>query len=743
MLIKPRQSALGRVLVVDDESDACRLTAEAVLSQGYEAVAVKSGFEAMDQLSREDFDIVLLDVRMEGMDGFETLRRIRAMEGRPYIPVILLTALSSSHRDFGIKLGADDFLTKPFRLDDLLARVKVGMRLKRLHERLFKEKEKVAALYRIAKALNAAEDIRAVAEVITSDVKTAFEADFADFLLVENGAIEPILNRGFATSAEGGFVDFERIRSVAQMIGESQPASDEILIPVMRGAGVEGALFLRRESGLFGQERRSAASELALLIGAVLERCKARQTLSTAEKRFRQVVENAAEAFFFMSHKGDIDPLNGRCAELLKTLDGKLITNMEEATSKAEFRDLMGRLNASDGTARAEIALLDGKVLSISAAPVEIRASKPEFLCSALDVTEAITQAKELNRERELLAERVSLLSAELSDRFGNVTIIGRSEAMQSVFSMIDRISNTTATVLITGETGTGKELVARAIHYSSPVKDAPFVKVDCGALSVNLLESELFGHVKGSFTSAIKDRAGRFELAKGGTIFLDEIGNLPIEVQTKLLRVLQDGQYEPVGSTRVLRSNARVIAATNSDLNRAVARGEFRSDLFYRLNVVSIPIPPLRERRQDIPLLANSFVEQFATVHKRLSVKLSDTAVRALTNYSWPGNVRELRNVIEQAVILARGTHIEPKDLKIAVAPAEDEHQIDLQTLKTALAAPEKDLLVSKLKANKWNCSLTADELGVSRTTLYNKMKKFGIRPPRVGRHREKAGRQ
>jgi len=291
-------------------------------------------------------------------------------------------------------------------------------------------------------------------------------------------------------------------------------------------------------------------------------------------------------------------------------------------------------------------------------------------------------------------------------------------------------VADTKTTVLITGESGTGKTLVARAIHHRSSRRGERFVEVSCGALPETLLESELFGHVRGSFTGAISDKPGKFQQADGGTIFLDEISCASPALQVKLLRVLQDMEFEPVGGTQTVRVDTRVVLATNRDLGEEVDNGNFRQDLFYRVNVMPIHISPLRQRIGDIPLLAKHFLEVFCEQNSKQIRGFTEEAVQTLQRYRWPGNVRELENVVERAVVLSKGDQITPNelptDLQTQEEPASDDSSVVV--LRDALEAPERRIIQRALKSFGWNRQMTADALGINRTTLYKKMKKYGL---------------
>jgi len=345
-------------------------------------------------------------------------------------------------------------------------------------------------------------------------------------------------------------------------------------------------------------------------------------------------------------------------------------------------------------------------------------------------------------QHQQVLADR---LRAENASPRGPVTdIVGADRRMMKVFELIDRVADSIATVLITGESGTGKSLVARAIHHRSGRRDGPFVEVSCGALPEMLLETELFGHVKGAFTDAVGDRVGRFAAAEGGTIFLDEISAASPALQVKLLHVLQERRFEPVGSEQTVTADVRVILASNRDLWSEVEAGRFRRDLYYRVNVVNIPIPPLRERVGDIPLLAGHFLEQYRLANGKLIGGFSEEAVELMCSYPWPGNVRELENCVERAVVLCRTGRIEPADLPESVtglaaflpdygpspaaSPGGRRTPGRAPTLAEALARPEKEIIRSALAAHGGSRKRAAGALGIDRTTLYKKMKKYGL---------------
>ena len=299
---------------------------------------------------------------------------------------------------------------------------------------------------------------------------------------------------------------------------------------------------------------------------------------------------------------------------------------------------------------------------------------------------------------------------------------------MQDVCENVARVARTNATVMIRGESGTGKELIAHAIHYNSLRKSGPFIKVNCAALPDNLIESELFGYEKGAFTGAGTQKKGRFELAEGGTLFLDEIGELSASTATKLLRVLQEREYERLGGTRTIKTDVRLIVATNKDLEKAIAGGTFREDLYYRLNVFSIFVPPLRERKPDVMLLTDHFLEGFNLEHGRQVKRVSTAAIDALMSYHWPGNVRELRNTIERAVLVSDGHVIDAHHLPPTLQTAETSGTVANLSLKGAVEAYEKDMIQDALKTTKGNCAKAAKLLWTTERIINYKARKYGI---------------
>ncbi len=347
----------------------------------------------------------------------------------------------------------------------------------------------------------------------------------------------------------------------------------------------------------------------------------------------------------------------------------------------------------------------------------------------------AIENAKNygiLKQYANSLEQQNRRLMSEVQQRFKVQGLIASSSSMRQLFSLMEKVIDVPTTILIQGETGTGKELIAKVIHYNGPLKDEPFVAENCGALSENLLESELFGHVKGAFTGAVSDKKGLFEMADGGTVLLDEIGETPPSMQVKLLRVLQEGQFRPVGASHFVKVNVRVIACTNRNLEDEMARGNFREDLYYRINVFPLTIPPLRERKEDIPILAAHFLKQFAQKFKRAAPRLTSNALELISSYDWPGNVRELQNEMERALTLAGSDQeISEKYLSSKIFDPMDNTGSELNrsgTLQEVTERIEKQMVLEALETAGGNRTQASKLLGITRQGLLNKIKRYDI---------------
>jgi PAS domain S-box-containing protein len=488
---------------------------------------------------------------------------------------------------------------------------------------------------------------------------------------------------------------------------------------------------------------------------AEFERLRAEQRLQESEARYRDLFDNAPNAYWLVGTDGRVLHANRRAAELLgrplEEVVGALTPSLGADTPAGRPRILEVRRKHLAGEAvsgwELELRRKDGRPAWIKVWMEPGRGADGTIQAArafGVDITDRVLA----EQERARLQEQNLYLQEEIKADHNFEQIIGRSPALMEVLADVGRVAPTDASVLITGETGTGKELIARAVHSASPRRDRPLIKVNCAALPAGLVESELFGHEKGAFSGAVARRLGRFELADGGTIFLDEIGELPAEAQVKLLRVLQEREFDRVGGTAPIRVDVRVIAATNRDLLQEVREKKFREDLFYRLNVFPVRLPPLRERQDDIPLLVHFLVNKFAgRVGKRLD-GVSRGTMQRLQEYPWPGNVRELENVLERAVILATGPTLEvAPDLLPASAKAPPlEERAQPEVAGDAPSAPaqrapgqplprleavERDYIVTVLRHTNWVITGprgAATVLGLNPSTLRSRIKKLGI---------------
>ena len=363
---------------------------------------------------------------------------------------------------------------------------------------------------------------------------------------------------------------------------------------------------------------------------------------------------------------------------------------------------------------------------TVETAVEAMRMGAYDFLTKPLDLDRLSLLVKRALQNRELVLQHRELIEQMQSDKVFE-HIIGKSPAMEHLFEMIRKVAPTRASVLITGESGVGKELIASAIHNLSPRKDRNYIKVHCAALAESLLESELFGHEKGAYTGATSLKRGRFELADGGSIFLDEIGEINQNLQIKILRVLQERQFERVGGEKSITVDTRLITATNRDLEKEVADGAFRSDLYYRLNVVHLHVPPLRERKEDLPLMIDAFLKEFTEENAKVITSIEPKARAALYAYDWPGNIRQLRNCLESAVVMSSDNTIRLDDLPEPIREAEQTAAIRIQ-IGTPLAEAEQHIILETLAAYKGNKSKTADILGIGRKTLHRKLDEYAV---------------
>jgi PAS domain S-box-containing protein len=487
----------------------------------------------------------------------------------------------------------------------------------------------------------------------------------------------------------------------------------------------EGAVLRELEVGGFVYEQKFAFIPATNLVRIythdITKRKRAEQAVGESEDRFRNIFECSSEAILLVDHQRDATvDANTRACRLLGYQRDELRALPLSELQPGDASELFGFLDAVCGRGEGWTDKIPWLTRSGQAVPVEISAS-PVVIAGQQCVIAHLSDLTERERARQALAD-------EVQAQYNYEEIVGKSATLQEALRQAELVAPTHSSVLLLGETGTGKELVCRVIHHLSPRSDKPLVKLNCAAIPSGLIESELFGHEKGAFTGAIAQKRGRFELAHEGTIFLDEIGDIPLETQPKLLRLLQEQEFERVGGSRTIQVDVRVIAATHRDLAAMVQAGGFRQDLFYRLNVFPLELPSLRQRREDIPLLSGYFSQRVCARLGRRPCEFSDGALERLTQYDWPGNVRELENIVERAVILSAGSRINAEHVQVhgrAPSPAgatvlgtlED---VDREHIKAAIRA-----CAGKISGQGG----AADMLGLKPSTLDSRMRKLGIR--------------
>jgi PAS domain S-box-containing protein len=640
---RPKEAG-GNLLVADDDL-LFRQTLEALLTgEGYDVRCAPNGQTALMFAGEEPPELILLDIRLPDMDGFEACRRLREDPRTSRIPVIFISGLDEvTDKVKGFAAGGVDYITKPFKDEELLARVETHLNLRRLQEQI--DVQNVHLQQEIARSKRAEETIK----ISETRYRRLFETARDGVLILD--------------ADTGGITDVNPF--LVEMLG-------------------------------YGRE--DFLEKKLWEIGALRD------------------IENSKAAFSELQTKGYV-----RYESLpLQTKDGRLIdvefvSNVyivnHHKVIQCNIRDISERKRAQEALRKAHDEL-DERVKERTAD----LASAKEQLQARLREIEGLKQR--LEKENIFLRQEIKL-------QYVHEEIVGRSEKMKKVLSQAEQVAPTDSTVLIQGETGTGKELLARAIHHLSSRKDRPLVTVNCASLPPTLIESELFGREQGAYTGALTRMAGRFEAADGATLFLDEIGELPHDVQSKLLRVLEEGRFERLGSSKTLQVNVRIIAATNRDLPQDVNEGRFRKDLYYRLNVFPIAIPPLRERAEDIPLLVWAFVRQFEKKMGKRVDTISRKSLEALQRHAWPGNVRELRNVIEHAMIASSG-----RTLTVTQPKRELPGVPETRTLQDL----ERSHILGVLEKTGWRITGkggASEILGIKRTTLQSKMKKLGIKRP------------
>ena len=797
----------GGILVVDDDL-AARQTLTALLEgEGYEVRCAPSGQTALLFAAEEPPDLVLLDIRLPDLEGFEVCRRLKADVGTRAVPVIFLSALEGlEDRVRGFAAGGADYIAKPFHAEEVLARVRTHVTLRRAQSnlnRLVAERtealqESNAQLTQHIEELKRSEGIlreRLQFETLLSDLSARFVNVPAERV---DGEIEDALRQVSELHRFGSvalwqwsdtrpryFTVSHVYRPGGRPILPARIDAQEVFPWCMQqleagkvvavSSTVDAPPEAARDQETWRQFSVKATLTIPLSIGgeagpglgalAVSDLNNAREWPEVFVTRMQLVAQIFANALVRKQVEQALRSSEARLTLAASAADARLweidlTTRKIWAPAGRAFHGLPGdeplsveqffslihpedreavrraieTMEHADRAVRIEYRslLADGSIRWTASRGRAVDGAAPRLLGVSLDITERkkmeaelLAQLREIERLKQQLEQENIYLREEVKHLFAHEEIVGQSDGMRRVLAEVEQVAPTDSTVLISGETGTGKEVIARAIHNLSKRRNRTLVTVNCASLPPSLIESELFGRERGAYTGALTLMKGRFEVADGSTLFLDEIGELPLEVQPKLLRVLEEGRFERLGSTRSIGTDVRIIAASNRDLAQEVEAGTFRRDLFYRLNVFPIAIPPLRERLEDIPLLAWAFVREFEKKMGKRIESIPRRTLEAFQRYPWPGNVREVRNVIEHAMIVSRG-----KSLEVpfpALAPAE-------AVATQALDEVERKHIVAVLETTRWRLTGpggAAERLGMKRTTLQSRMKKLGIKRP------------
>jgi len=810
----------GRLLVVDDDLDALQ-TLEALLSgEGYETRCAPDGKTALMVAVADPPELILLDVRLPDLDGYEVCRRLRGAEKTGRIPVIFFSGLNDpGDKIRGFDSGGVDYITKPFHAGEVLARVEAHLALHRLRDQMESRnvvldamvQERTSELLgiteslvreihereRIGEALEerlrferllsdlSARFVNVSCEQVDGEIERAlkiilhfFQVDRCGLLRVLPGKASWLITHAACSEhvppvPEGvelprsinpwGYDKLTRKREVVSFSRpEDMPADADVdkktwiewgirsnlTIPILTGETVTHLIAINsvKSERVWPEEFVPRLRLLGEIFANALERRNAERALREGEERLSLAASSSGTGMWIMNtdtrsvwvtdqlrklfqFAPDEELSFDRFTEVIHPDDRKIVReSVRQSLETGERLNVEYRILHPGGNIRWIVA---------RGRPYSEEPGLPERLMGvSIDVTERKemevrlrNQLEEIERLKLQLEKENVYLREELSQGQGFEKIIGSSDALNYVLFRVGQVAPTDATVLILGETGTGKGLVANAIHGLSFRKDRPMMTVNCAALPANLIESELFGREKGAFTGAHARQAGRFEVVDGGTIFLDEIGELPLELQSKLLRVLQDGEFERLGSAKTIKVDVRVIASTSRDLKEEVRTGRFREDLFYRLNVFPVSIPPLRKRADDIPQLMRFFVDKYSRKIGRRIETIPKTSMKALEGYHWPGNVRELEHVIERAVITTTGPVLQLAD---RLEPLTDSDATD-KSLKD-LAAMEREHILRVLSETGWKiegAKGAASILNLHPSTLRFRIKKLGIKRP------------
>jgi PAS domain S-box-containing protein len=733
MINKQTDTHKGDILIVDDDLPSLNTLSSMLTTEGYEVRGVPDGQMALTVIENKPPELILLDVKMPEMNGFEVCQQIKADEKSSGIPILFLSALDElEDKVKGFTVGAVDFITRPFQAEEVLARVETHTTLYRLSKKLEEQvgestaeiKQYKHIIETTAKPIGLV-DRNFIYQYVNEPYCHAFKKPANEIIghsvpeLFGRNFFETVMEHHYKRCLAGENVDYQEW---FEFPGWGRRYMDVRYYPLKEADGRVTAVVTN--------------------VHDITEMKKLELKLQRSEELFHSFMDHSPAVAYIKNASGKHIYGNRALFDAFETSSDQFI-----GTTTDDFfpADIAAKIKAYDRE-----VLADGKIVESEEFWEETRRQRRwwkevkfpftdysgenmigglAFNITKLKQAEeklkkAFAEIKELKNQIE---QENIYLREEIEVNYKHEEIIGKCEPVMKMLSRAEQVAETDATVLLLGETGTGKELLARAIHRMSSRKDRPMVKVNCGSLPATLIESELFGREKGAYTGALAKQAGRFEIADGSTIFLDEIGDLPINLQVKLLRVLQEGQIERLGSPKTITVNVRVIAATNKNLTAALQEGRFREDLFYRLNVFPITVPPLRERLDDIPLLVSVFVREFEAKMAKKIETITKNSINALQGYPWPGNVRELHNVIEQAMIISKGRTLVIRSPAVSKPLKHKLYKLD---------DVERNHILKTLEATGWRIKGkqgTAEILGLKPSTLHFRMKKLGIQRPTV----------
>jgi PAS domain S-box-containing protein len=663
-LLKIHDRREHTVLIIDDDPANLGIISASLEDNGLQVLVARDGESGLQKARYAMPDLILLDVLMPGLDGFEICSRLKEDKATKNIPVIFMTALTATKEKInGFEAGGVDFITKPFQQDEVLVRVRTHLSLRMMQRKLKKNNDRL--IEEIAERRQAEDNVRKLNEELERRVEER---------TAELRATNVLLNK-----------EIEERKDVEKMCRESEDRYRSLAKNV-----ADGIMLVQDDKLLF-----------------------------------------VNEAFFFMFGYSDKNQLIG-----------KNVFDLISDDFREDYRKIVAQFEALDGSYQKDgqmIEIFQGICLSREGREFWVEGynspikwdGKPAILCTMRDINERkLHEIATREHAENLYMENIKLRSS-IKDRFRFGDIVGKSQAMQKVYELIIRAASSDANVVIYGESGTGKELVAKAIHSMSRRSEMAFVPVNCQAIPESLLESSFFGHRKGAFTGAYDDKPGFLEKADGGDLFLDEVGDIDVGIQGKLLRAIEGGGYSPVGTNEICYSDFRIIAATNKNTTEAVKNGSMREDFYYRIHIVPIALPPLRERKEDIQLLIDYFLTIFTKGKPQQIIPAK--YMEAFYNYHWPGNVRELQNVLQRYLAIGN------LDFLVNHQPSEESKGETLRETKITLdrsasdfrqkmASFEKVLLLEALNKSNWKRNKATELLNIPRRTLYQKMKKYGL---------------